>query len=667
MHILRLTPLRILVICFAKLPKCKSTIPVESVSAVNATKTVHSIPIFPNSLKIDAIDDRKIPTARQKLETAVAPSWEFTSLCDFDLSESYVYVSPNGQDKKNLGYGKSTKFPFATISYAVQNREPCQTVFIMAGTYRNLNYGMSQGNNAVVKLTGVRDLKITNYQDEKVIVEFDGFGGFTGGNAASPVSNLEISGLEIIGRNERITFGEAWSNRLSDPKLNYYNGQGISIWEGHHIFIHDNIIHHCPGSGIRIQKGDYITISNNIVHSSTWWTSAGRSAIVLAESKSIDFNTGYKMFITGNIVYDNINKIPFYNPIYEWWYTPISNINCKIYQACMEGRKDGCPWECRYGKSSQDYIIDGSGVYLTRNNESYLYGKMELSFNVCFGNGINGVVFHRTNRGVVRANIVYDNGVVPRLDKTESNPQDWHVGCSGKSRQKYSGITLNVAKGVELWCNQVLARYNDDFAYMLESDGLLPVPISDGGGNIICRGMVGLPESNIVRRESNDSFCKTLQPCVMNGTESLAPSQNVIPSQIPTILSSRADFHSASISQSNLPSLSPTINSKSSLFFVPILLPSSSSSSSDINSPSLGFKSTTVPSLDTQLLMARGKSNRPINFPTTIEVDNSSSPSNDPQSEGLEKLTENTSASAYLPLEYKRDLLLVFLSILIHY
>jgi len=43
----------------------------------------------------------------------------------------------------------------------------------------------------------------------------------------------------------------------------------------------------------------------------------------------------------------------------------------------------------------------------------------------------------------VKNNVVYDNGVVPRLDRPESIVEDWHEGCQGKSRQPYSGIVMH--------------------------------------------------------------------------------------------------------------------------------------------------------------------------------------------------------------------------------
>merc|ERR1719221_2411946 len=132
-----------------------------------------------------------------------------------------------------------------------------------------------------------------------------------------------------------------------------------------------------------------------------------------------------------------MNRVPYYNPNYAWDYSPIGGgLNCSV-PACEAGTSE-CPWQCRYGKLSQDYIIDGQGVYVTRNKDTYLHGRMELSGNVAYRNGINGVVFHRTNRGVVKDNVVFDNGVVPRDGYPEASEENWHACCPGKGRQPYS-------------------------------------------------------------------------------------------------------------------------------------------------------------------------------------------------------------------------------------
>jgi len=83
-----------------------------------------------------------------------------------------------------------------------------------------------------------------------------------------------------------------------------------------------------------VNKGDYVTIANSEVYDNTWWSSSAESAVVLAESVNIDKVNGIKMKLTGNTVYGNINKIPYYNPSYTWDYSPIGGLNCSSYGAC---------------------------------------------------------------------------------------------------------------------------------------------------------------------------------------------------------------------------------------------------------------------------------------------------------------------------------------------
>ena len=51
-----------------------------------------------------------------------------------------------------------------------------------------------------------------------------------------------------------------------------------------------------------------------------------------------------------------------------------------------------------YGTEEQTYIIDGSGVYVTRNSDTYKHGRMRLNHNKAYNNGINGLVVHKTDR-----------------------------------------------------------------------------------------------------------------------------------------------------------------------------------------------------------------------------------------------------------------------------
>jgi len=152
-----------------------------------------------------------------------------------------------------------------------------------------------------------------------------------------------------------------------------------------------------------------------------------------------------------------------------------------------------------------DYIIDGQGVYVTRNNKTYLHGQMELSDNIAHGNGINGVVFHRTDRGVVQRNQVYNNGVVPVLDRPKDITEEWQQALK-KSRQPYSGLVVNNAKAVKLWSNNVSAKYETDYAFKIESDGS-PYPLAAGGNNKACRGRIGSNLVSYVKQVSDESIC----------------------------------------------------------------------------------------------------------------------------------------------------------------
>jgi len=424
--------------------------------------------------------------------------FQFSSECDYDETLPYYVSSSSG---KNWNTGLSTDKPFQTIQHAINNRMDCQIIYVMEGIYRNKDFGTSNNKNhknKIIWLNGVANLKILGYPGStKPILEFDGPGAIIGGSKTSPVSNIEIANLEIRGPNRNINWQEAMDDRLT--KSSYYNGRGIAIWAGHHIYLHDLVVHDCPASGLRVNRGDYITISNNVVYNTTFWTSSAESAIVLAASEHIDRYDGVKMRLLNNTVYNNINKVPYYNPNYDWDYSPLKS-NCGSYSACEQELVEDCPWQCRYGHKTQDYIIDGMGVYVTRNSDTYLHGMMELSYNTCYGNGINGLGFHRTHRGTIKQNLIYNNGVVPRLDKPEVVEEDWQKFL-GKSRQPFSGITINNAKSVNLCSNRVAARYDDDFAYRQVTDNNgQSQHLEVGGNNKVCKGKINSTFITIVDR-----------------------------------------------------------------------------------------------------------------------------------------------------------------------
>lgn len=112
------------------------------------------------------------------------------------------------------------------------------------------------------------------------------------------------------------------------------------------------------------------------------------------------------------------------------------------------------------------HIDNTLGVYVTRNKDTYLRGKMWLKDNKAYNNGINGLVVHKTDRVVVTGNVLWDNGQVSK------DPPD--------SRQPYAGLTVNGSKDVTVSNNFVKTERNDDYAYIAVSDSTLT---SDSSNN----------------------------------------------------------------------------------------------------------------------------------------------------------------------------------------
>jgi len=504
--------------------------------------------------------DDVVPESLEETEE-IATAFPWTPACTAGVGEGdapNVFVDAvNGKDYKTAGKkmrGTREK-PYQSLAYAVSRREhhretatgDCVTINLMAGTYRNEDYGTEGGGKEfILDMDGVQDM-IIKPDDEKtgatatakVLLEFDGPGGFVGGSTKEPVTDVEIYGLEIAGPNQQITFDEAMEFRIKGSQK--IKGQGISIWNGHKIWMHDMKVHDTPGAGMRVNNADYLVVEDSEVYSTTWWSRSAESAIVFAQSKNIDNSTKTKMIMRNNKVYDNMNKVPYFNPNYAWNYYPIGKQYCvdekeggaceTLYQCCNKDdtsccnnqeMKNSCPWQCRYGKASQDYVIDGQGVYVTRNSDTYHSGTMELSGNVAYKNGINGLVFHRTYNGLVKKNIIFDNGQLPKDGETTeatcekpSDPDCWKIPLiksmnpdkKKTGRQPYSGLTLSNSKNVKLWSNTVKAKYASDKAYEFEVDAGDSFALAGGKNNKDCQGKVSkLIESavSIVKDGSND-------------------------------------------------------------------------------------------------------------------------------------------------------------------
>jgi len=424
-------------------------------------------------------------------------------------STSNLYVSASAG---NGGNG-SLASPFNTIQKAVNSWKKGDIIYVRSGTYYNDNHGTGTNNNQVVNLSLAYNnaatapdiynpLVIRNYSGEQPKIKFDGMGGFIGGNSGTETSYLEISGFQIEGPNANITYSQAIANRTnfvnlvaSNPNAQpqkKFTGRGIAIWSGHHIILNNNIVYNCPNSGIRVNNGDYVVIAHNQVYNSTWWSFNAESAIVIAQSKHIDDKTyKIKMRITHNKTYDNINKIPYFNKTY------MNNGTCDGVTA-SSSRSD------KYGCDVQDYIIDGSGCYITRNNSNgsgandqnpngQYKGTFYFANNVSYGNGLNGLVVHKTNNSIVANNTIFENGEVPTNVNTTYGV-DWKDALN-HGRQGTSGITIHSSYNVKVFNNVSWAKQANDNAFQIFSINTQNNPNAvTGSNNVLAFGEVSNTE-----------------------------------------------------------------------------------------------------------------------------------------------------------------------------
>ena len=399
-------------------------------------------------------------------------------------------IHVNAMTGSAIGDG-SFDSPFKTIQQGINAWAKGGFVYVMDGggqEYNNNNFNSdpnnitNYGNNAVVNLEAsdvdeadlYNPLVIRNYSNDSPVIRFDGSGGFIG-----KYNYLEISGFEIIGPNQNITYQNALDNR--PVGANYYKGRGIAIWNGHHINIFNNTVHDCPNSGIRVNNGDYCIVSNNIVYNNTWWSPNAESAIVFATIKEFDnLSNIIKMRIVGNLVYANENRIPFYK---------FGGFEC-----------DGAG----YGCADYNKFQDGNGVYITRNNQvddssgnpnpnhpndtDTFDGYTYIANNVTYLNGINGIVVHKTDNTIVTNNTVFNNGATPVTDELP-DAEPWYTNNT-EGRITNSGITINNSKNVMIYNNIISTRRDDDKAFLVRnSDGY--VENIDISNNIIYRGVCG--------------------------------------------------------------------------------------------------------------------------------------------------------------------------------
>ncbi|MGA2183849.1 MAG: right-handed parallel beta-helix repeat-containing protein [Bryobacteraceae bacterium] len=295
------------------------------------------------------------------------------------LPGAEYFVSGSGNDAND---GRSAASAFRSIQKAADMTAPGDIVSVLDGEYTNPCAGCSVVN---ITRSGAADAWITYraWYRHKPRIRFTGWAGF---GVSGGASYIEISGFEVQGSRADASFQYCRADRLASNPDPICNGNGISIdgrndgaKKPHDIRIARNHVWQCAGAGISAIHSDYVTIEDNQVNENAWYSRYATSGISIWQAWNADNNTGTKMIIRRNRVYNNRSLV-------DW--------------------------------TATGALSDGNGIIIddsrnTQGSTNGVYnGRFRVENNLSFDNGGGGITVYSSDHVDVVNNTLYKNGQV---------------------------------------------------------------------------------------------------------------------------------------------------------------------------------------------------------------------------------------------------------------
>ena len=357
------------------------------------------------------------------------------------------YIGTTGSDANPGTAGQ----PFASVAAANALVQPGDTVYFLAGTYRNPSYGAvdASGNRVIWKEAGDTIIKLNNIHGTDgapityaaapgaaVKLQYDGDSAVI----LRGSSYVRIEGFEIEGPAATVSLADAlaaqWTYRVEtgtdvsgnpvydyrerDPaatlttsvkaeggeKPGLFNSAAIALPNGsHHIEIAGNTIHHAASHAIAAQGGnDYITVSGNTISDCTQITSNGTHAISFKALDSIDTSDAVKIRVEGNTLTDN------YNLLVSWAQLKTQPVTMAI--------DEGKPIHVQNALATVD----------PETGNVWDHGQVLIANNVIVRAGNAGVTVNEARGVTIAHNTIINAGYVNELIAQDADPASVYHG-----------------------------------------------------------------------------------------------------------------------------------------------------------------------------------------------------------------------------------------------